>query len=373
IPGQLGPVVDPGAPIPRGDEPAQLFIRGNSGAISQYRANDPVDHTLHTPLAGGVRDLLIYPLGPDLPNVLLVGGSIEPGFGGLFVYADLDNNGIFEQETEIVVMIDPLFGADVVGLVLPPGAPLLELMVVMQNNPLFTPNDDIIPFSVIDTTFDGLPDQLGFPVSPPLISPLDPQWFGPAPSGAPQQLLAGPEQADGTVGDLDALLMTGITGVQQVYLDEVQMFPPYPIGLPLPGQTIVTIGAPPFTDVEMYLVDPTGGVPSFNENGVPLIPPIGVASSSAESVAFFDVPPLVFGDVLVARVAQTGALSVDIPVGGCNPADLAPPYGVLDLADINQFAAAFLGGDPLADLTGDGLLDLQDINLFVSAFLGGCP
>jgi hypothetical protein len=58
---------------------------------------------------------------------------------------------------------------------------------------------------------------------------------------------------------------------------------------------------------------------------------------------------------------------------GCNAADLAEPFGLLDLADVNAFASAFLGGDPLADLDGSGLLDLSDVNLFVSAFVSGCP
>jgi hypothetical protein len=59
--------------------------------------------------------------------------------------------------------------------------------------------------------------------------------------------------------------------------------------------------------------------------------------------------------------------------GACNDADLAEPFGVLDLADITSFIAAFGAGDPAADLDGSGLLDLADINLFVSAFLAGCP
>jgi hypothetical protein len=36
--------------------------------------------------------------------------------------------------------------------------------------------------------------------------------------------------------------------------------------------------------------------------------------------------------------------------GGCNPADLAEPFGVLDLADVQAFIAAFTSGDPAADL-----------------------
>jgi hypothetical protein len=54
-------------------------------------------------------------------------------------------------------------------------------------------------------------------------------------------------------------------------------------------------------------------------------------------------------------------------------ADLAPPFGVLDLADINAFVAGFGAMDPSADLNTDGLFDLSDISLFVTSFLTGCP
>ncbi len=55
------------------------------------------------------------------------------------------------------------------------------------------------------------------------------------------------------------------------------------------------------------------------------------------------------------------------------PADLAEPFGVLDLADIGAFVAGFTAGDPVADLDGNGVLDLADINLFIASFLAGCP
>ncbi|USN99731.1 MAG: family 16 glycosylhydrolase [Phycisphaeraceae bacterium] len=55
-------------------------------------------------------------------------------------------------------------------------------------------------------------------------------------------------------------------------------------------------------------------------------------------------------------------------------ADLAEPFGVLDLADINAFTSGFLAGDPAADLAAPyGVLDLADINAFVASFLSGCP
>lgn len=56
------------------------------------------------------------------------------------------------------------------------------------------------------------------------------------------------------------------------------------------------------------------------------------------------------------------------------PADLAEPFGVLDLSDIQAFSIAFVGGDPQADLAEPfGVLDLADVTAFVQSFLAGCP
>ena len=46
--------------------------------------------------------------------------------------------------------------------------------------------------------------------------------------------------------------------------------------------------------------------------------------------------------------------------------------GVLDLADIDAFIGAFVGGEPEADFNADGVRDLRDITLFVGAFGNGC-
>jgi hypothetical protein len=58
---------------------------------------------------------------------------------------------------------------------------------------------------------------------------------------------------------------------------------------------------------------------------------------------------------------------------GCSPADIAEPFGVLDLADISAFIAAFAGADPSADLDGNGVFDLGDISAFITGFNAGCP
>lgn len=73
------------------------------------------------------------------------------------------------------------------------------------------------------------------------------------------------------------------------------------------------------------------------------------------------------------------SVTVTLPVpgqgqGGCNEADIAEPYGVLDLADVQAFIVAFSNGDPIADIAPPfGVLDLADVQAFNAAFTAGCP
>jgi len=65
---------------------------------------------------------------------------------------------------------------------------------------------------------------------------------------------------------------------------------------------------------------------------------------------------------------------IESAAGGCNAADIAEPFGVLDLADTDLFISSFIAGDAAADLaTPFGVLDLADTDLFITSFLGGCP
>ncbi|MEM7755696.1 MAG: GC-type dockerin domain-anchored protein [Planctomycetota bacterium] len=58
----------------------------------------------------------------------------------------------------------------------------------------------------------------------------------------------------------------------------------------------------------------------------------------------------------------------------CNAADLAEPFGVLDLSDVDGFIAAFTASDAAADIAAPfGVVDLDDIDAFITAFLAGCP
>ncbi|USN99453.1 MAG: hypothetical protein H6810_01905 [Phycisphaeraceae bacterium] len=61
------------------------------------------------------------------------------------------------------------------------------------------------------------------------------------------------------------------------------------------------------------------------------------------------------------------------PLEGCGIADLAPPFGLLDLTDVTTFITAFIAGEPAADLAEPyGLYDLQDVLAFIAAFTAGC-
>jgi hypothetical protein len=82
--------------------------------------------------------------------------------------------------------------------------------------------------------------------------------------------------------------------------------------------------------------------------------------------------------VAFAAFLANGTIGVFVasPAGplGCNPADLAEPFGVLDLADVQAFVGGFVTQDPIADLAApEGVFDLADVQAFVGAFNAGCP
>ena len=81
------------------------------------------------------------------------------------------------------------------------------------------------------------------------------------------------------------------------------------------------------------------------------------------------------GGVLVGSFFESqGGFWAAAGPSGCGLADVAPPFGVLDLADISVFINGFLNMAPEADLAEPfGVLDLSDINAFVSSFISGCP
>ena len=58
----------------------------------------------------------------------------------------------------------------------------------------------------------------------------------------------------------------------------------------------------------------------------------------------------------------------------CSVADIAAPFGIVDLDDVDAFITLFLAGDPAADFVAPfGIVDLDDADAFITAFLAGCP
>ncbi|USN99317.1 MAG: hypothetical protein H6810_01170 [Phycisphaeraceae bacterium] len=120
-----------------------------------------------------------------------------------------------------------------------------------------------------------------------------------------------------------------------------------------------------------YLVTPLLG-------GAPIAVPVSIDADTF--LGLTSTSP--FDAIAVAAFTDTGSDGLEvfdnIVVGdaatpGCNAADLAEPFGLLDLIDVTTFIGGFVGMDPIADLNPDGLFDLQDVLIFVDQFQAGCP
>lgn len=83
-------------------------------------------------------------------------------------------------------------------------------------------------------------------------------------------------------------------------------------------------------------------------------------------------PVFILPDGYTANSATMGLVDNIIAPPPC-PADLAPPFGVLDLNDVNAFISGFLDQDPISDLDGNSIWDLNDIGIFGASFMAGCP
>lgn len=116
------------------------------------------------------------------------------------------------------------------------------------------------------------------------------------------------------------------------------------------------------------------------------------AQMAADCQAWLDAPSGDFGWILLGAEGVAGrtskrfdsrtnpstatrpTLTIEYTIGNDCAADLAAPFGVLDLADIQFFVAAFLGQDAAADIAPPtGVWDLADLQAFVAAFNAGCP
>lgn len=98
-----------------------------------------------------------------------------------------------------------------------------------------------------------------------------------------------------------------------------------------------------------------------------------------------DTPPTT-GDVEIGlfrdaagNIGSTDVVAVTTVVpsagqAGCNDADNAAPFGVLDLGDVQGFIAGFTGQTAVGDIAAPfDVWDLADVQAFVAQFTAGCP
>ncbi|MEM1185161.1 MAG: hypothetical protein AAGI53_09190 [Planctomycetota bacterium] len=72
-------------------------------------------------------------------------------------------------------------------------------------------------------------------------------------------------------------------------------------------------------------------------------------------------------------ITVTGA-STNFAVEVFCASDLAAPFGIVDLNDIDAFILGFLESTGLADIVAPyGIIDLADVDEFILGFLAGCP
>ena len=111
-----------------------------------------------------------------------------------------------------------------------------------------------------------------------------------------------------------------------------------------------------------------GDIPDFSPSGGPI--QFGFARGTSTGPLTVNAQTVAFG---------ADAWSVTVHPAGlgptpCNVADLAQPFGILDITDVDAFIDFFLAGDPAADLAPNfGIIDIVDIDAFILAFLDGCP
>lgn len=163
------------------------------------------------------------------------------------------------------------------------------------------------------------------------------------------------------------------------------------------GVQLATIGQPMSTQFEIfndgpqaetwlwrahgsdYYVSLNGEGPGIFASGEVQLSP--GESAIVEVVATLDQDPGTGVPVAVFSVKPEGfypphayLASTSFRTNGSCRVDLAPPFGVLDLADIVAFITAFGAAEPLADLAPPfGVFDLADIVAFIDAFAAGCP
>lgn len=134
------------------------------------------------------------------------------------------------------------------------------------------------------------------------------------------------------------------------------------------GPAVVYAAVDTTSDFRKYRLEVNGPVAVLYVDGEPAASHTGYGNPQAGAGS-----GILLGDATSWSNSSFEVRSFRVSTGSCNPSDLAIPFGVLDLADVNIFVGAFVSQGPAADLNTDELFDLTDIGLFVGGFTAGCP
>lgn len=119
------------------------------------------------------------------------------------------------------------------------------------------------------------------------------------------------------------------------------------------------------------LVGANGPTPGWRDFGYRISDFVSLTSAFRARVVASDLGT---NHVIEAGVDAVRIRDVACSEVSCGVADLAHPFGVLDLADVQAFIAGFLQSDPISDLAEPfGVFDLQDVEAFLDSFGLGCP
>ncbi|MEM7755359.1 MAG: GC-type dockerin domain-anchored protein [Planctomycetota bacterium] len=275
---------------------------------------------------------------------------------------------------------DPATGVEFMGV---PGAERAVQIFSELPGPPFAQGLDLIdPRNFIELEAQpGVGDRpLGFPPAPPIM-PLPPQfdtymlgipkdWLGVDPLVA--NIVPVVAIASGLLGPTDFFdfpldLRDGFRGPEMLAPPLIDLGLP----LPLPPLPIDGLGFTPGSMVEVEV----------EELGLVQLAPVGPDGSFALDLPLPPVLPPIPSDFFFVTAVEQGtdlsAFTVVNTLAGpmpCNAADVAPPFGVLDLSDVDAFITAYTAQTDLADLAPPtGVFDLADVDAFIMAFNAGCP
>ncbi|MEM1185526.1 MAG: GC-type dockerin domain-anchored protein [Planctomycetota bacterium] len=163
------------------------------------------------------------------------------------------------------------------------------------------------------------------------------------------------------------------TGIIDITTNAFSGFSTLSIG-PVVGALAIVTDAPTFVDVASGDFTPASAflIDAADNSYVPA----ALTTDLLGNPRFADelsTPNTGIGDEFIV---DYGAIEVegDSAQPSICPSDLAAPFGLLDLADIDAFIIGFLAGDAVADLVAPfGIVDLSDLDAFIVSYVGGCP